>query len=94
MRHLRRLAPAALVLCAAVLTAGCVDAAVEAAVDEGIAQTAPEAGAPSWAPILPAAVLLGLLILALLPWWLPRLHALVRAVLFGEPDRSERPPDS
>ena len=74
------------------LAAGCVGAKLETVVDEGVAQTAPEATAPAWALMLPAAVLATLVILALLPWWLPLLHALVRAFLFPESDRTEPPP--
>ena len=82
MRFLPRMQPAALALGAAAWAAGCVDAEVETVVDEGVAQTAPESTAPAWALVLPAAVLATLVILALLPWWLPRLHAAVRAILF------------
>ena len=65
---------AALVLGASVLTVGCVDpvaevTVVEVAVNEGIVVTAQDAATPSWAWIVPAAVVAVPVILALLPWW-------------------------
>ena len=67
-------------------------------------ETTPRTATPSWTWVVVVAVAAGLLVLALLPWWLPRLHRVVVARLFPESDgqsgslddddRSERPPDS
>lgn len=55
------------------------------------AETAPASPSPSPVQIVLIVVGAGavLLILALMPWWLPRLRAVVRAVLFPESEPSE-----
>ena len=54
------------------------------------AETTPDTSSPSWAWIVVVAAVAGLLILALLPWWLPRLRGIARTRLSpaddGQPD--------
>ena len=54
------------------------------------AETTPDTSSPSWSWIVVVAAVAGLLILALLPWWLPRLRGIARTRLSpadgGQPD--------
>ena len=68
------------------------------------AETTPVTSSSSWVWIVVVAAVAGLLILALLPWWLPRLSGIARTRLSpaddGQPDSldgvdvGERPPAS